>query len=44
MIITSINNAPTREMADVSTHLRKGVNKITVLVGEASRTLSVRIP
>jgi S1-C subfamily serine protease len=44
MIITSINNAPTSGMADVSTHLRKGVNKITVLVGEASRTLSVRIP
>jgi S1-C subfamily serine protease len=44
MIITGINNAPAKAMEDVSTHLRKGVNKITVLVGEASRTLSVRIP
>ena len=44
MIITSINDAPTLAMADVATHLRKGVNKITVLVGEATRTLSVRIP
>ncbi|OYV06287.1 MAG: transcriptional regulator [Verrucomicrobiales bacterium VVV1] len=44
MIITSINNAPASAMQDVSTHLRKGVNKITVLVGDGTRTLSVRIP
>lgn len=44
MIISSINNAAVAERADVSTHLRKGVNKVTVLVGEATRTLLVRIP
>lgn len=44
MVIVSINNAAVAERADVSTHLRKGVNKVTVLVGEATRTLLVRIP
>jgi S1-C subfamily serine protease len=44
MIITGINDNAIATMEDVTSHLRKGINKITVLVGEASRTLSVRIP
>ena len=43
MIITGINDNAIATMEDVTTHLRKGINKITVLVGEAPRTLSVRI-
>jgi hypothetical protein len=44
MIVTAVNNIATVQMSDLSSNLRKGVNKVTVLVGEATRTLSVRIP
>lgn len=44
MEILSINDNPVAAVDDVVSFLRSGVNKVTIAAGDATRTLSVRIP